>query len=160
MSYYWTDLYLAQDIPDDMLAAAMATAFELPVDAVGVALEGTERGMSLWQRPETHLLVQRMREDQRGEFPVGLSIGLKSDVVNDLSGKLAVLAQKLETAIITDVETPEYTDSQWRLVAPDGWSGIVTVDDEAFNRDAFVLTPEARALLNAHTPSSPVRHAS
>lgn len=160
MTLYWTDLYLASDIPDHALAVAMAAAFGLPPIAVGVSLEGTERGMQIWRRPETQILVQCMRDEQPGAFPVGLMVSLKADEVRDPIGKLSTLARQLETAIITDVETPEYTDSQWRLVAPDGWSGIVTVDDDAFNRDAFVLTPEARALLDVHTPPSSVRHVS
>lgn len=160
MAFYWTDLFLDADAPDHLIGAAMADAFALPAEAVGVSLEGTEEGMRIWRRPSSQILIQRMRDEQPGEFPVGLMISLKADDVREPVAKIGAFAQHLETAIITDVETPEYTDTQWRLVAPDGWSGVVTVDFDAFNRDAFVLTPEARALLDAHTPRSPVRHVS
>lgn len=160
MTHVWTDLYLDRDVSNRALIEAGASAFDVPVTAVQVVEPLTATARALWNSDQTHLMFRRDETDDDGEFRIRFNLGLKENAALHLIDRLGQLARHLGVAFITDFETPEYTDSQWRLVAPDGWSGIVTVDDDAFNRDAFVLTPEARALLDVHTPPSSVRHVS
>lgn len=159
-THFWTDIYLNRETSNHALIQAATLAFGVPESAVQIVEPLTATARELWNSTATRVMFRWDETDETGEFPYLLNLGLKGSAMSRLVARLGDLAMQLQAAIITDVETPEYTDFQWRLVAPDGWSGIVTVDEDAFNRDAFVLTPEARAVLDAHTPPSPVRHVS
>jgi len=154
---YWTDLYLEHDVADEAMTVAVASAFGVPVAAVAVAPAGTQQAAEAYDRPTTRVLVQREPFLQPGDFPFRLSVVLKGDAVDLPVDRLRLIARALGVAMITDVETPSYSDEQWRLVAPDGWTDVVLVDSDDSD-EAFTLTPETRRLLDAHTAPTQGTH--
>lgn len=160
MSSCWIDLYLDRDVSDLGLIEAGANAFDVPPTTIQVVESLTPTAPELWRFSTTKAMFRRDDTDGESESPIRFNVGLDGNASLHLVERLRQIARHLGVACVTDVETPECTDTQWRLVAPDGWSSIVTVEFDAFNRDAFVLIPGSRALLDAHTPPSPVPHAS
>jgi hypothetical protein len=155
---YWTDVYLERDVSDEAMAVAVAAAFGVPADSVAVATSGTDQAANAFDQRSTTVLVQRDPESRPGDFPVMFSMVLKADAIDSPVARMERIGQSLGVPMITDVGTPAYSDAQWRLVAPDGWSDVVSIDMDAFDDDAFVLSPEAHRLLNAHAATSPASH--
>jgi len=157
---YWTDLHLAHDVPDETIAHAVAAAFGLPDDAVAVAPQGTDEGMDAWQQHYIQILVQRVPrdDDSRDQFPIELSVTLKAHAVDRPVQLVERIARHLGVPLMTDVGAPSYPDTRWRLVAPDGWSEVVDVDDDALDDGRMTLTPTAQQFLDAHTAPTQATH--
>jgi len=157
---YWTDLHLAHDVPDEVIARAVASAFGIVDDAVAVAPFGSDQGMHAWQKDAVRILLERVTrdEDARDQFPIELSVTLKDDAVDGPLRIVERIARNLGVALMTDVGAPSYPDTCWRLVAPDGWSELVDVDDDAYDDGALVLTSDDQRLLDAHTAPTQGTH--
>lgn len=129
--YYWTDLYLARDVPDERLAQAIASAFQVSPDRVAITRAGTPQTRI---RKDSKLFAVVERSDRAAElqdrFPVALSIGLiERGQPFDEPTVLRAIAHNLGLPYVSDVEGDD--EDTWRLILPNGETRPVTVDDDS-----------------------------
>ena len=136
----WQDLMLDRWVEVDALRAAIASAFNIPVDAIA-AVDAPEQLDET--SPVALIVLERVR--QHRDFPLQLLIALRDDTLagkhDGFDGVLRVvrtLAERLNTTVLF-ADGP-LAPSEWVRVGPTGQTDVVALDvDETGDVDSFFV---------------------
>ncbi|MGH2562483.1 MAG: hypothetical protein ACRDJH_25775 [Thermomicrobiales bacterium] len=143
----WTDLALDRDIPNNRLREAWAAVFGIAPEEVAIVVDIAEENP--WTDPRARIGLERRALP--GEFPLQLMAILHgSDLearVASRDGELATLRRLCnELGCRALVSTADIEPWEWLIVAPDGQTTVVELDEDALDTTGAVVVLEEAAV--------------
>lgn len=137
---YWMDLAFDCDVPDDRVRQAWAAVFGVAPEAVAIVADMAEE--SPWADPRVRIGLERRALP--GDFPLRLMAVLRGTDVDarvvTREGEITAirrLCAELDCRALVSIEGIQ--PWEWLLVAPNGQTTVVEVDEDRLDETGAVI---------------------